>query len=91
MTGENSKSLWGRVPVIIRAVIGGILVGMIAANIWPIFLVAFGMPVAAGAEITFLALTYGGLQAAALPRVSRRCGRIISESARYQARNGSGA
>ncbi|MGO9933093.1 MAG: type II CAAX prenyl endopeptidase Rce1 family protein [Steroidobacteraceae bacterium] len=56
MSGENTKSLWGRVPVIIRAVIGGILIGMIAANIWPIFLTAFGMPVAAAAEVAFLAL-----------------------------------
>jgi membrane protease YdiL (CAAX protease family) len=56
MSEQSTKSLWGRVPVIIRAVIGGILVGMLAANIWPIFLVAFGMPVAAGAEVTFLAL-----------------------------------
>jgi len=42
--------------VVIRAVVGGILVGMIAANVWPILLVALGMPIAAGAEIAFLAL-----------------------------------
>ena len=42
--------------IVIRAVIVGLLVGMIAANIWPLLLVSLGMPVAAGAEIVFLAL-----------------------------------
>jgi membrane protease YdiL (CAAX protease family) len=56
MSEENTKSLWGRVPVIIRAVIGGILVGMIAANIWPVFLLTLGMPLAAAGEVAFLAL-----------------------------------
>jgi len=56
MTEGNSNSVWGRMPVVIRAVIGGILVGMIAANIWPILLVALGMPIAAVAEVAFLAL-----------------------------------
>jgi membrane protease YdiL (CAAX protease family) len=56
MSEENTQSLWGRVPIIIRAIIGGLLVGMIAANIWPIFLVTLGMPAAAGVELIFLAL-----------------------------------
>ena len=34
----------------------GLLVGMIAANIWPLLLVSLGMPIAAGAEVVFLAL-----------------------------------
>jgi membrane protease YdiL (CAAX protease family) len=37
-------------------VVVGILIGMIAANVWPIFLVKLGMPLAAGAEAAFLAL-----------------------------------
>jgi membrane protease YdiL (CAAX protease family) len=56
MTEENSRGVWASMPVVIRAVIGGILVGMIAANIWPILLGALGMPVAAVAEVAFLAL-----------------------------------
>ena len=56
MTGENSKTLWGHLPVIIRAVIGGLLIGMIAANIWLILLLAIGMPAAAVAEVVFLGL-----------------------------------
>jgi membrane protease YdiL (CAAX protease family) len=44
------------VPVIIRAVIGGILIGMIAANVWPILLLELGMPSAAVVELVFLGL-----------------------------------
>ncbi len=46
--------MWSRIPVIVRAVIVGILVGLIAANLWPVFLFKLGMPVAAGAEALFL-------------------------------------
>jgi membrane protease YdiL (CAAX protease family) len=56
MREEKTESLWGRMPVIIRAVIGGLLIGMIAANIWPILLVTLGTQVGAGAEVGFLAL-----------------------------------
>jgi len=56
MSEEHTKSLWGRVPVIIRAVIGGVLVGMIAANIWPVLLLTLAMPLAAAVEVAFLAL-----------------------------------
>lgn len=45
---------WGRVPVIVRAVVVGILIGMIAANVWPILLLKLGMPRAAGLECLFL-------------------------------------
>ena len=38
-------------PVIIRALIGGILIGMIAANVWPVLLLKLGMPGAAVAEL----------------------------------------
>jgi membrane protease YdiL (CAAX protease family) len=58
MVQKDTARLWSRVPIIIRAVFGGILIGMIAANIWPILLLKMGMPAAAGAEVIFLAL-YG--------------------------------
>ena len=52
----QSQSIGQRVLIVIRAVIVGLLVGMIAANIWPLLPPSLGMPVAAGAEIVFLAL-----------------------------------
>jgi len=46
--------VWGRIPVAIRAIVSGLLIGMIAANIWPIFLLQLSMPAAAAAELLFL-------------------------------------
>jgi membrane protease YdiL (CAAX protease family) len=45
---------WGRLPVILRAIVTGILIGLPAANVWPILLLKLGMPLAAGAEVLFL-------------------------------------
>src|SRR5258708_4779672 len=52
----QSQSIGQRVRIVIRAVIVGLLVGIIAANISPLLLLSLGMPVAARAEIVFLAL-----------------------------------
>lgn len=52
----RTGDLLRRVPAVVRAVAGGLLVGMIAANVWPIFLLMLGMPIAAGVEIIFLSL-----------------------------------
>jgi len=54
MSEQRSAGLWSRIPVIVRAVVIGILVGLIAANLWPVFLLKLGMPVAAGVEAVFL-------------------------------------
>jgi membrane protease YdiL (CAAX protease family) len=56
MTETARRGAWGRLPVVLRAVVGGLLIGMIAANIWPIFLLKLGMPTAAAAEVLFLGL-----------------------------------
>lgn len=50
------STLWRRLPVVVRAVLIGLLVGMIAANVWPLFLLKLGMPAAAIAELAFLSL-----------------------------------
>ena len=44
-----------RIPVIVRAVIIGLVIGLAAANVWPLLLLKLGMPVAAAAEVLFLA------------------------------------
>jgi len=46
---------WSRLPVIVRAIFIGVLVGLVAANVWPILLLKLGMPIAAGAELVFFA------------------------------------
>jgi membrane protease YdiL (CAAX protease family) len=47
-----------RVPVVVRAVVGGLLVGMIPANVWLVFLVVLKLPFlpAVAAELLFLAV-----------------------------------
>jgi hypothetical protein len=41
--------------LIARAVVTGLLVGLVAANVWPPLLYKLGMPLAAGVEAIFLA------------------------------------
>ena len=41
--------------VIVRAIVTGLAVGLIAANVWPLLLLKLGAPIAALAEIAFLA------------------------------------
>lgn len=44
-----------RVPVIPRAIVVGILIGLVAANVWPLLLFTTGVPIAAAMEVVFLA------------------------------------
>jgi len=50
----HSQGVGTRALVAVRALIVGLLVGMIAANVWPLLLLNLGMPVAAVAELVFL-------------------------------------
>lgn len=47
---------WSRLPVSLRAIVSGLLVGLVAANVWPLFLVRLGVPFAATCEAIFLSL-----------------------------------
>src|SRR5579871_730871 len=53
-TPSRATSLWMKLPVSLRAILSGLLIGMIAANIWPLFLLNLGAPRAAIAEAIFL-------------------------------------
>jgi membrane protease YdiL (CAAX protease family) len=48
--------LMNRLPITLRAIVGGLLVGMIAANVWPVLLYGLGAPVGAAIELVFLGL-----------------------------------
>ncbi len=45
-----------RLPVVLRAILFGLLVALVAANVWPILLVRLGASLAAITEAAFLAL-----------------------------------
>jgi membrane protease YdiL (CAAX protease family) len=52
---SGSAGFWARLPVTARAIVCGLVIGMTAANVWPLLLLNLGAPVAAAAEVVFLA------------------------------------
>jgi len=50
------RNYWNRLPVLLRAIVVGLLVALAAANVWPILLLNLGVPLAAITEAAFLAL-----------------------------------
>jgi membrane protease YdiL (CAAX protease family) len=53
---DRAPGLWANLPTLFRAILSGLLVGLIAANVWPLFLLHLSVPSAAIAEAIFLAL-----------------------------------
>jgi membrane protease YdiL (CAAX protease family) len=53
---ENQRNRWATLPVSLRAVITGILIALIPANVWPPLLLSLGVPLAATIEVVFLGL-----------------------------------
>lgn len=53
-TGPGRR--WATLPVSVRAVITGVLVALVAANVWPALLLSLGVPLAATGELLFLGL-----------------------------------
>jgi membrane protease YdiL (CAAX protease family) len=47
---------WARLPTALRAIIWGLLMALIPANVWPLLLLNLGAPLAAIVEVVFLAL-----------------------------------
>jgi membrane protease YdiL (CAAX protease family) len=47
---------WSRLPVSLRAIMSGLVVALVAANVWPFLLVSLGAPLAAICEAIFLSL-----------------------------------
>jgi membrane protease YdiL (CAAX protease family) len=53
---ENRRNRWAALPVSLRAVITGILIALIPANVWPPLLLNLGVPLATTIELVFLGL-----------------------------------
>ena len=53
---ENQPGRWTKLPVSLRAVITGLVIALIPANVWPPLLVRMGVPLAATLELIFLGL-----------------------------------
>lgn len=55
-TPAPAPSRWTKLPVSARAIIGGLLIALPAANVWPLLLLSLGVPLATIAETVFLGL-----------------------------------
>ena len=51
-----SPGFWSRLPVSLRAIVSGLLIALVAANVWPVLLVSLGVPLATISEAIFLSL-----------------------------------
>ncbi len=56
MATHERASLWTKLPISFRAIVSGVLIALVAANVWPLLLLKLGVPLAAAAEAIFLAL-----------------------------------
>lgn len=53
---DNQRNRWATLPVSLRAIITGVLIALIPANVWPPLLLSLGVPLAATIEVVFLGL-----------------------------------
>lgn len=68
---DRSPSLWMKLPVSLRAIVSGLLVALVAANVWPLLLLNLGVPLAAIAEVIFLALYVWWASGGGPPRMTQ--------------------
>ena len=52
----SGNSVWGRLPITLRAIVSGLAIGLVGANVWSLLLVALGPLVASIVEPLFLVL-----------------------------------
>jgi membrane protease YdiL (CAAX protease family) len=54
-TQNRAPGLWANLPTLFRAIISGLLVALVAANVWPVLLLTLNVPLATITEAMFLA------------------------------------
>lgn len=64
--------LWPRLPVWLRAIVSGLLIALIAANVWPVLLVSLGVQVASITEIIFLSFYISWAAGGGPPRSTKQ-------------------
>jgi len=53
---DQAPNIWSRLPIALRAIISGLLIFLVPANVWPWLLLKLGVPVAVIGEAIFLTL-----------------------------------
>jgi membrane protease YdiL (CAAX protease family) len=89
MTTQQRTGLWTKLPISLRAIISGLLVALVAANVWPLLLQNVAVPLAAVCESIFLVLYLSWASGGGPPRTTqearavafRRC--ILSPMHRF--------
>jgi len=72
MTSDlRAPGLWSRTPLALRAIVSGLLIALIAANVWPVVLFKLGAAVGAIVEIAFLAIYVWWASGHGIPRSTR--------------------
>jgi membrane protease YdiL (CAAX protease family) len=66
-----STSFWSRLPISLRAVLSGLLIALVAANVWPILLLNLSVPVAAFVETILLGFYLWWMSGGGPPRRTR--------------------
>jgi membrane protease YdiL (CAAX protease family) len=79
-THNDRRIRWAKLPVLLRAVIAGILVALIAANVWPALLLSLGVPLASVVEILFLGVYVWWARGGGPPRGTRAARRVAFRS-----------
>lgn len=62
---------WARWPVSLRAILAGLATGLVAANVWPLLISTVAPPVAAVAELVFLAAYLWWASGGGWPRATK--------------------
>jgi membrane protease YdiL (CAAX protease family) len=68
---DPASGFWRRLPTWLRAIVLGLLIAMLPANIWLLFLASLGAPLAAILELIFLALYIWWLSGGGRPTATR--------------------
>ena len=79
-TQASMPGRFARWPVSVRAVVSGLLVALVAANVWPPLLRTFGVPLGATFEVAFLGVYVWWARGGGSPRRTRAARRAAFRS-----------
>lgn len=88
---RRAPSRFARLPISLWAIISGLLIALIAANVWPLLLLNLGVPLAALSEAIFLVLYLWWVGGGGPPTQRKQPARRRSAAAHSCPGNGFGA
>jgi membrane protease YdiL (CAAX protease family) len=55
-TQTHARTPWAKLPTPVRAILSGLVLALVATNVWPLLVLNLSVPLATAAEVLFLAL-----------------------------------